>query len=74
MDRQMSLFRIPIVTSPYVPKAERYEVDYSRSLIMRLFDGRTIDLRIWEEDQVFVLGGDLVMRPETYGVIRELGP
>ncbi len=70
IDGQMSLFGIPVVTSPYVPKAERYEVDYSRPLVVRLCHGRTVDLRVWDEDQIFVLGGDLVMRLETCGVIR----
>lgn len=70
----MNLAGIPILTSPYVPKAECSEVDYSRPLIVRLFHGRTVDLRYWEEDQAFVLGGDLVMRPETFGVMRGLTP
>lgn len=62
--------KIPIVVSPYVPKAPCYEVDYSRPLALRLFHGRTTDLREWEEDQIFLIGGDAVMRPETCGVIR----
>lgn len=64
---------IPIVTSPYVPKYERFEVDYSRPLIVRLCHGRTVDLREWEEDQIFLMPGggpNLIMRPETYAVIR----
>ncbi len=61
---------IPILTSPYVPKAECFEPSYSRPLIRRLFAGRTVDLREWEEDQIFLIGGDYIMRPETCGVIR----
>ena len=67
----MSFFGIPIVTSPYVPKVERYEADYSRPLIRRLIEGRTVDLREWEEDgELLWFGGSLVMRPETYERLR----
>ena len=65
-----ALFGFPIFTSPYVPKYERYEVDYSRPLIARLVHGRTVDIRVWEEDQIFLIGGDFVTRPEMCGVIR----
>ncbi len=69
----MNLAGIPIITSPYVPKVECFEANYSRPLIVRLCHGRTVDLRVWEEDQVFFLaGGAISMRPETYGVIRGL--
>jgi hypothetical protein len=71
----MSLFGIPIITSPYVPKVERFEVDYSRPLLRRLLEGRTVDLREWEEDQIFLMPGggpNLIMRPEMYAVIRGL--
>ena len=75
-----SIFGIPVVLSEFVPKAPRYEIDYSRPLVVRWLRGRMVDVRMWEEDQVFVFGGDqapvlnrgLVMRPETFGVIRGL--
>ena len=70
----MNLCGIPILTSPYVPKVECFEADYSRPLVVRLCHGRTVDLRMWEEDQVFLFGGDLWMRPETCGLIRGLTP
>ncbi len=74
MDGQMSIFGIPIVTSPYVPKAEHYEADYSRPLFRRLLEGRTVDLREWETDQVFLIAGDYVMSPETCAVLQGLEP
>lgn len=62
--------------SPYVPKVECFEVDYSRPLIVRLVHGRTVDLRTWEEEQIFFVSmdgrGRVIMRPETLGVIRGL--
>ncbi len=71
-----SLLGCPIVVSEYVPKAEHYEADYSRPLVVRLVHGRTVDLRTWEEDQVFLVSFDdrdrVIMRPEALGVIRGL--
>ena len=69
-----SILGIPVVFSEFVPKAQRYGVDYSRPLVVRWLQGRMVGVRMWEEDQVFVLGGDLVMRPEAYGVIRGFNP
>lgn len=71
------LFGIPILTSPYVPRLECFEADYSRPLIRRLLEGRTVDLREWEEDQIFLMplgGPNLIMTPEMYGVIQGLLP
>ena len=68
-----SIFGVPVVLSEYVPKVERYGVDYSRPLVVRWLRGRMVGVRMWEEDQAFLLGGDLLMRPKTYGVIRGLG-
>lgn len=66
----MKIAGIPIITSPYVPKIELFEEEYSRPLIVKLLHGRTVDIRTWEEDQVFLLGGAYWSTPESVGVIR----
>ncbi len=68
----LRLAGIRVVASPYVPKLERFEADYSRPLLCRLLEGRTVDIRTWEEDQVFIIGDALVMSPEACGVIHNV--
>ncbi len=71
--RTVNLFGIPVITSPYVPKWECSEVDYSRPLIVRLFHGRMTDFRYWEEDQMFIMGVDWASGPDRTVVVRGLG-
>lgn len=71
-DLSPTIFGIPVILSEWVPKAEHYEADYSRPLIRRLLEGRTVDLREWETDQVFLIGDRYVVHPERCGVIRGL--
>lgn len=66
----MKIAGIPIIVSPYVPKLELFEEAYTRPLIVKLLHGRTVDIRTWEEDQVFLLGGDYWASPESVAVIR----
>lgn len=69
-----TIFGIPVITSEYVPKAQHYEADYSRPLIVRLLHGRMIDLREWETDQVFFIGDTVLMDPKRYAVLEGLNP
>lgn len=68
----MRIAGIPIIVSPYVPKIECFEEEYSRPLIVKMLHGRTVDIRTWEEDQLFLLGGSFWSSPEACAVIRHV--
>ena len=68
------IFGLQIIVSPYVPKIECFEEEYSRPLIVKMLHGRTVDIRTWEEDQLFLVdrGADWRGSPKSFGVIRNV--
>lgn len=63
---------IEIRVSEHVPNLELYEPAYTRPLWKRILEGRMLDLREWEEGQVFLLGDSF--RPEANAVLRGFRP
>ena len=46
---------LEVIISEMIPKIEEFTLEYKRSFLNRLFSGRLHDIRVTEEDQIFLM-------------------